>query len=259
MEGDDLLQELGHHVRGEMAAAPADDPVWERLARGELSPAEDAQLRERAAADPEVATLYEAFRPLDGAARKRIAARVDAGLRPPRVIAWRRAALLAGPLAVAAAVVLVVSVRLRQPAQPLTLVPEYSLALSGGDRATRSGTPAPSGPVELHRSSSLEIVLRPATAVSHPTVVRAFLLQGADVRPWDVVMDRSSDGAVRIAGQAGALLTGVPAGSWDLVFTVAPEGSAQPDPGEVARAVHGEGSAHSWQLLDARIRLVDDT
>ncbi len=259
MEGDDLLQQLGHHVRGEMAPAPADDAVWERLARGELSPAEDAQLRERAAADPEIATLYEAFRPLDDAARKRIAAHVEAGSRRPRVIAWRRAALLAGPLAVAAAVALVVSVRLREPAQPLALFPEYSLALSGGDRATRSGTPAPSGPVELRRSSSLEIVLRPATAVSHPVAVRAFLLNGTDARPWDVAMDRSPDGAVRIAGQAGALLAGVPAGSWDLVFTVALEGSAQPAPGEVARVVHGEASAHSWQLLDARIRLLDDT
>ncbi len=259
MEGDDLLQQLGHHVRSERDPAPADDPVWERLARGELLPSEDALLRERAAADPEIARLYEAFRPLDDSARRRIAARVVAGLRPPRVIAWRRAALLAGPLAAAAAVVLVVSVRLRQPAQPLAPVPEYSLALSGGDRPTRSATPGPIGPVELHRSSSLEIVLRPATAVSGPVAVRAFLMQGPDARRWDVAMDRSADGAVRIAGEAGALLAGVPAGSWDLVFTVGPEGSAAPDPGDVARALHGEGGAHPWQLLDARIRLLDGT
>jgi len=259
VEGDDLLQDLGRHVRSEANPAPADDPVWERLARGELSPSEDARLRERAAGDPELAALYEAYRPLDGAARQQIAARVEAGLRPSRGAVWRRAALIAAPLAAAAAVLLVVSVRMRQPAQPLALIPQYALALSGGDRATRSGTPDDSGPVELHRGSHLEIVLRPATAVSHPVTVRAFLLQGADARPWDVAMERSADGAVRIAGQADALLAGVPAGSWDLVFTVGPEGTAAPDPGDVTRATHGYGPAHAWQLLATRVRLLDGT
>jgi hypothetical protein len=259
VEGDDLLQHLGRHVRSEASPDPADDPVWERLARGELSPSEDALLRERAAGDPQVAALYEAYCPLDGAVRKRIAARVEAGLRPSRGPVWRRVALIAAPLAAAAAVLLVVSVRMRQPAEPLALIPQYALALSGGDRATRSGAPDDSGPVELHRGSNLEIVLRPSTAVSHPVMVRAFLLQGAEARPWDVPMDRSADGAVRIAGQAGALLAGAAPGSWDLVFTVGPEGSATPDAADVARAAHGDGGAHAWQLLVTRVRLLDGT
>jgi len=58
MEADDLLQQLGRHARNETDPASPDNPVWERLARGELAPEEEARLRERAAADPEIATLY---------------------------------------------------------------------------------------------------------------------------------------------------------------------------------------------------------
>jgi len=253
VEADDLLQQLGRHARSE--AASEDDAVWERLARGELAPAEEAQLRERAAADPEVARLYEAFRPLDAAAKQRIAERVAVGLPHPRFApAWRRAAIIAGPLAAAAVVVL--ALRFRHPTDPSALLPEYALDVSGGDRATRSGAPAERGPLELHRASRLEIVLRPATAVQRPVEVRAFLVQGTDVRPWAPPMERSADGAVRIAGEAGTLLD-LPPGSWDLAFTVSPEAVAAPDPDDVARAVRGEGGARPWRLLDARVRLLE--
>ncbi len=260
MEADDLLDQLGQHVRDETSASAtvADDPVWERLARGDLSPAENAQLRERAAADPQIATLYEAYRPLDELERARIAKRVDAGLHRPRFAPGRRVWLvaIAGPLAAAALVVLYL--RLSPGPEPLVMVPEYSLELTGGDRATRSATPAQGGPVELHRSSHLEIVLRPTTAVKGPIVVRAFLVSdgGADARAWDVPMQRSTDGAVRIAGDAGTLL-GVPAGAWDLVFTLSAEGATAPDPADVARAARSEGRTHPWRLLDARVRLLD--
>lgn len=255
MEADDLLQQLASHARGEGEPGPADDAVWDRLARGELAPAEEAQLRERAAVDPEIARLYEAFRPLDDAAKQRIAERVAAGLGQPRVaLVWRRAAFIAGPLAAAAVVVL--ALRLQRQAGPAALLPEYALDVSGGDRATRSGNAVENGPVELHRASRLELVLRPATTVQQPVAVHAFLVQGSDVRPWAVPMERSPDGAVRVAGEAGTLLA-VPPGSWDLVFTVSAESAAAPDPDDVARAVRGEGGARPWRLLDARVRLLE--
>jgi hypothetical protein len=255
VEADDLLQLLGRHARGDGEAAPEDDVIWERLAKGELAPAEETRLRERAAADPEIARLYEAFRPLDDAAKQRIAERVAASLPRPRLAtAWRRAAIIAGPLAAAAVVVL--ALQLRHSANPSALLPEYALDVSGGDRATRSGTAPMGGPVELHRGSRLEIVLRPATAVQHPVAVRAFLVQGDQVRRWAAPMEQSADGAVRIAGEAGTLMDVTP-GSWDLVFTVSSEASAAPDPDDVARAIRGEGGARPWRLLDAHVRLLD--
>lgn len=254
VEADDLLEQLGRRAREDRDPSAADDPVWERLARGELEPSEAARLRERAAADPEIATLYEAFRPLDDSTQERIATRVaDRVAERPR-ITWRRAALVAGPLAAAAVIVL--ALRLPRSTASFPAVPEYSLDLAGGDRATRSGAPAETGTVAVHRESRLEIVLRPKTSVSGPVVVRSFLVRGDDARPWNVPMDRSPDGAVRIAGQAGTML-GVAPGSWDLAFTVGPAGAAEPDPHEVAKAVRGDRSAHPWQLLDARVLLLE--
>jgi hypothetical protein len=263
VEADDLLQQLGRHVRGDAeppsAGHPSDDAAWEKLARGELAPDEQARLRERAASDPETARLWEAFRPLDEAVKERIAARVEM-VRRGRVVVWRRAALIAAPLAAAALVALALRLPRSAWSDPLAMVPEYSLDVAGGDQGTRSAAPArnPSAPIELHAGSSLEIVLRPATAVQHPVVVRAFLVQGASARPWDVPMERSPDGAVRIAGEAGTLLR-VPPGSWDLVFTVSPEGAAPPDPDAVARAAHGERGTPPWRLLNTPVRVLDGT
>jgi hypothetical protein len=256
MEGDDLLRQLGRHVRDQMNPALADDPIWERLARGELPPSEEAQLREQAAVDPEIATLYEAYRPFDDAAKKRVAARVAANLYAPRAVRWRRVAFIAGPLAAAAAIALVVSLR-PSPAGALADIPEYSLTLSGGDRATRSATPDQGGPVELHRNSRIEVVLRPAISVKHPVAVRAYLVQGKSGRLWNVPMDRSADGAVRISGEVGALLGDIAAGSWALAFTVSPEGSTEPAPGDVARAALGEGGPFPFLLLDTQVRILD--
>jgi hypothetical protein len=69
-------------------------------------------------------------------------------------------------------------------------------------------------------------------------------------------MQRSADGAIRIAGEAGTLL-GVPPGAWDLAFAVSAEGVSAPEPAEVARAARGEGGARPWRLLDAHVRLLD--
>jgi len=271
VEEGDLLQQLGRHVRGEGDPSPggdpptdpADDPVWDRLAKGELPAEEHARLRERASADPEIAQLYEAFRPLDGSVKATIAARAEASLRRPRVVRLRRVALVAGPLAAAAVLLLVLRLPRPRSGDVLAAVPEYSLDLTGGDRTTRSGepmpAPAPGTAVDLHRGSHLEIVLRPATAVKQTVAVHAFLVQGDVARPWDVPMERSADGAVRVSGQAGSLL-GVPPGSWDLVFTVSSAGAAAPEPADVARAARGEaaGGAHPWRLLDARVHLLDE-
>jgi hypothetical protein len=259
MEADDLLGQLGRHVREEDAGATDADPIWERLARGELSEAEDAQLRARAGADPEVAALYEAYRPLATELKERLVQQATSELSrpaPARVLPWRRVAFaVAAPLAAAAAAALVLA--LRRPVEPVTApLPAYALAFTGGDRATRSGEVHDDGPIELQPGSRMEIVLRPSTAVAGAVVVKAFLVQGGEAHAWAVPMDRSSDGAVRISGEAGPLL-GVPAGSWDLAFVVGRDGALIVDAAEVARAARGEAGAHPWQLLERHVRLLD--
>jgi hypothetical protein len=257
MEADDLLGQLGRHVRDDDASV---DPIWERLARGELSAREDEELRARAAADPEIAALYEAYRPLSSDVTARLAERATAALSTPgrapergRVLPWRRVVLaVAAPLAAAAALVLVLHRPVEPPASPL---PAYALAVTGGDRATRSSEASAQDAIDLHAGSHLEIVLRPSTAVDGSIAVKAFLVQGDLARPWPVPMDRSSDGAVRVSGTAGALM-GVPAGSWDLVFVVGRDGMVV-DPAEVTRAVKGAAGAHPWQLLERHVRLLD--
>jgi hypothetical protein len=256
-ETDDLMLKLGRHARAEPDPAGADDPVWERLASGRLTMAEDAELRLRAATDPGVAALYEAYRPLEASTKDRIARGALEHLRPARRRAgwWRRAALVAAPLAAAAAVVILLT-RAAPPPGADAALPTYALVVMGGDQTTRSGAAPDSAPIELHRGSRLEIVLRPATPVSSPVVVSAFLVRGGEAHAWSVPMDRSTDGAVRIAGEARTLLA-VPAGSWDLAFVVGGDGAATADPSEVARATQGNGGTHAWQLLQRRIELLD--
>jgi hypothetical protein len=256
-ETDDLVLKLGQHARAEPDPAGADDPAWERLANGQLTAAEDAELRLRAASDPRVAALYEAYRPLEASTKDRIARSALEQLQPVRrrTAWWRRAAFVAAPMAAAAAIAVLLT---RAPAPPGagTALPTYALLVTGGDRTTRSGSAPDSAPIELHRGSRLEIVLRPATPASSAVVVSAFLVRGSEARAWTVPMERSTDGAVRIAGEAGALLA-VPAGTWDLAFVVGRDGAVTADPSEVARAAQGGGGAHAWQLLQLRIELVD--
>ncbi|HEX8795106.1 MAG TPA: hypothetical protein VF765_29365 [Polyangiaceae bacterium] len=257
MAADDLLRHIGEHARNGAAASPDDDPVWERLAKGELTADEDAELRKRAAADPQTATLYEAYRPLDASLKKRIAAHATAALAPrSRVLSWRRAAVIIAPLAAAAAIAVVV---MRRPTTQdgAPALPLYAMDFQGGDRTTRSAEPTAVESTKLHRGSHVEVVLRPATAVSAPVSVRTFVVQGDAVRALDLPAERSSDGAIRIQGDAGALFHDVPAGAWDLAVTVGAEGAAPPHPSEVVSALRGDGGRHVWQLLHRRIELLD--
>ena len=59
------MRDLGHLAREESEAEKRRlDERWDRLAAGTLSAEEEAELRALAAASPEAARAYEAFRPL---------------------------------------------------------------------------------------------------------------------------------------------------------------------------------------------------
>jgi len=255
---DDLLRQIGQHAREAGPPAPEDDPVWQRLASGELTADEDAELQRRAAADPRAAELYEAFRPLDASLKEGIAARAMKELAPrPRVLPWRRAAVVIAPLAAAAAIALALTRRASTTDDRAAVLPIYAMDLQGGDRTTRSIDQPAVELTKLHRGSHVEVVLRPATAVSAPVSVRGFVAQGDAVRALELPQERSSDGAIRIQGDAGALFHDVPAGEWALALTVGAEGAAAPQPNEVASALRGGDRPHVWQLLQRRIELLD--
>jgi hypothetical protein len=256
MNEDELLRELVQHAREDGAASG--DVRWERLAAGELSAAEEATLRDEAAKDPELAALYEACRPLGDAAREKIVARILPSPAAPRVgrfAAGRRIALVAASVAVAAAVAVWMTSRGPEPVARLDMAPPYVLEATGGDRPRRSAPEPSVGAMELTADSRLALVLRPSSPAPDAVSVRAFLVRGGDARAWNPPMQRSPDGAVRIAGAAGELLGSTEAGTWTLAFAIGRAEQLPSDPQEVVRAIDTDAGARAWQLLVTRVTL----
>jgi hypothetical protein len=253
---DKLLLELGRVAR-ERQRAESRDERWESLTEGTLSEDERRELERLAAEDPSAAEAYEAFRPLDAAAREHIAARLERELAPPARLApptrghrWRRLAPALGAMAAAAAVLLLV---LPGKAPPL---PGYTLSVSS-EQAVRAGAPEPEVP-RLGPGSRLDVLLRPEQAVEGPVEVRAFLLRPGEARAWNPPLERSAEGAVRIQGPVEALLS-LPPGEWTLAIAVGRPGTLPEAPGEVlARVEEGRApEAGTWRLLTRKFLLVD--
>lgn len=258
---DKLLRELGRVAR-ERQQAESRDERWESLTQGTLSEDERRALEELARQEPSAAEAHEAYRPLDAAARERIAARLEQQLaaepapeKPPAAVLvprrpWRRLVPALAALAAAAAVLLLV---LPRQAPPL---PGYALSLSS-EQAVRAGTPEPEVP-RLGPGSQLDVLLRPETAVEGPVDVRAFLIRRGEARSWTPPLERSPEGAVRIRGPVEALLP-VPPGEWTLAIAVGRPGTLPESPDEVrARVEEGRApEAGAWRLLTRKFLLVD--
>jgi hypothetical protein len=87
--------------------------------------------------------------------------------------------------------------------------------------------------------------------------VRAFLGPAGrptELRPWAPPTQTSTDGVVRIAGPAGALL-GVGPGTWDVVLVVGREGALPADAAAMARALAGDAGLPGDQIFTRRIRI----
>ena len=269
---DKLLLELARVAR-ERQQAEARDPRWESLAAGTLSEADRQELERLAREDPAAGEAYEAFKPLDAAARERIAERLKRELAaepareappppvseaspPARILPLSPRRRLRGiapalaAMAVAAAVLIGVFSRGEPP------LPGYGLSFSS-EQGVRAGAPELEVP-RLGPGSLVELVLRPEQAVEEPVEVRAFLLRPGEARAWTPPMERSSEGAVRIRGPVEALLS-IPPGEWTLAIAVGRPGTLPEDPGEVlAFLEQGRApEAGSWRLLTRRFLLVD--
>ncbi len=183
----------------------------------------------------------EAARPLDDAARARIAARLakaterksgdakrakanDAKANddpPTRVVFLRRAAWIVAPLAMAAAVLLWIG----RGGGPIAALPEYELALVGGDQTTRA-TPAQlrGDTLRVRAGARVQISARPATKPDGEVAARAFLIEGGAARVWEVPIEISPEGAARISGDASAIFPS-PSGDWDVVLALGRPGA----------------------------------
>jgi hypothetical protein len=148
------------------------------------------------------------------------------------------AVLLLLPVAVIVAGALLA---LRLYFQPPT-VPPYTLAV-------------PSNEAALERGGRFEVDVRPTVPVTGAVGARAFLLRGAEVRPWDPPFEVARDGSVRIVGAVGALFAGVPPGEWEIAVAVGRPETLPTAPKDVLRGRDIDTGKAAWRLVRERIRL----
>jgi hypothetical protein len=102
--------------------------------------------------------------------------------------------MLAGPIALAAAMVIYVTTQ-RGPSLPE--LPEYSVTATGDAGKLRVGT---------GKDARFELLLRPATAPRSKVVAYAFILSpGAEPAPLEARVEIAPDGLIRLKGQARVL------------------------------------------------------
>ena len=156
--------------------------------------------------------------------------------------------------------------RTSQKVLALLLVP-VALAVTGGLLALRVHFQPPTVPTYivappsqtlLRPGGRFEVELRPTAHVDGAVAIRAFLLRGDEVRPWDPPFEVSRDGSVRIAGAVDTLFSGVPSGDWDMAFAVGRPETLPTAPRTILRArddARSETGAAAWRLVRAPVAL----
>lgn len=280
---DPLLEAVGRQLGAEDGL---DDPCWNDLAQGSLPAGEVADLEAKAARGEAHALAFEAFRPIDTAERDAIADSVLAALAAPtgtseppgspprkdetavetpalpandapegaRVIPLRprratTARLFGVAASLAAAAALVLFLRAGGPGP----VPGYAAVVEGG-RSDHRATPAAVAPgkaVTLGPEERLRVVLRPETEVPGPVTARAFIAGPTGLQPIDARVEQAPHGSLVVPEIGAAMLGGVPAGEYDLLFVVA-RPDAMPAAAEVARAAGGDAGG-AFRILRVRV------
>jgi hypothetical protein len=232
MRDDRWLEELAQ-VNREQQAAERDrlDERWDRLASGELSPEEEAELRSLAATSDEAREAYEAFRPLGADFQASVMAAIrkqaeDEAVKPAPWLLFfhRRAVQFAGWSAVAAAAAAALVVPFVRPG-PL---PGYAITEASGVRTSRGEEPEPAK-VPVFAPGAFHLVLTPDVETSGKNLeVRCFLARGQDSRPLEVRPPRIdlAKGGVQVDG---SIAYDIPPGAWTLWAIVGRRGKL-PDP-----------------------------
>jgi hypothetical protein len=241
---DDLLQALAGESRRESEAEMAHlDERWDRLAAGDLAPAEEAELRALAGQSAAAHQAYEAFRPLGADFRQRAVqaiqaqAQAQAGAPPAlsplpaaappkpaptaRILPFnwplrRLGGALAAATALAAGVALVIGGRAALPAYGSVELTATAANLRGGP-VTTATVPPDAAPYLLHQDDSLMLIARPVTAVAGPIEARWFVArQGAAPRQLlGGTQKVSSSGVIRLNGRLREDL-GLSPGLWEV-------------------------------------------
>ncbi len=166
----------------------------------------------------------------------------------------RVASPLAAMLTAAAALWALV---LRPAGRPeFAALPSYELVARGGLKQTRgAGDPADAGPLRLSVGSELDLTLRPATRVEGPLGLRAFVLQGGEVRPWPAPVEIAPTGALRVHGPADQLLAGLK-GPVELRLVVGRVEALGDGDDARQKALSIAGVGPGWQTLNYKVELV---
>jgi hypothetical protein len=131
-------------------------------------------------------------------------------------------------------------------------LPAYSISI-----AAPAGDPPFAAEHRLAPGERLELVLRPASRVSVPLTVSAYLLREGEAQRWDIAAQIDDDGAVRVAGAREELFRDRPDGAWDAVFAVGRAGARAATPEEITAALREvpPGDAVGYRLIRQRVVL----
>ena len=246
MKDEELLSQLRKAAARDPERARA--PEWERLAAGAAT--DDERLAIEAAAraweDEEAA---RDLLPIGDEARERIVERVleargesvERGERksePANVVPLRRKRAIAvvAALAVAASAALAIGLGSRSG----DALPAYALAVGGGVANDRGDEPRhPDATLRLGPDSQLDLVLRPERDAVGKIAIAAAIVQASKAEAWDPPHAISSTGAVRIHGDASAIVPGGN-GPRDLVIAVGREGALPRDPDAISHLAGGD-------------------
>jgi hypothetical protein len=276
MKDDELLRGLKQVFHDEKIAREGDRP-FEALADGTLSERERAELEALAAADPVTADKLDAYRPLGAdfeesmaqsflASPSAVTAITSAPAAPVKKAGpasgrvARIGLLIATPLAMAAAVALVV----RQSGQGTSVdgLPTYELTVMGNAQQQRAGEPlAAAGEVHLHPNAFFEATARPAVPAKEGIGARAAIVRDGHARAWAVPLDLSPEGAVHIAGPAATLFPET-RGAYDIVVALGRPGALPDDRAlfacaeSVSTAQGKSGPCDGYRVVRSRVVFV---
>lgn len=196
-QGDDVARAMVD------ACAPLGTEVLERIAHEAEGPTRAAAAPASAAPASAAASAPAAAPSAVPAATKEAPARAGSG----RVLAFaRRAAIIAAPLAVAAAVFFVFGSRSTESGG--AALPEFAITASGEKEMRGADAPAAS---VLHvrgaPDATFEILARPSTSVGGARVIAyAFAIGEGEPNPVDAKVEIAPEGSVRIRGRVRALM-----------------------------------------------------